>query len=393
MSDTLDLVERLQALSTQVLPDEVRSSHLERLCEELETEPEEPPSDRWEAQRRLVVSAAGLVVLIGSAALLVMASAAMPGDRLYGTKLTMEQVIGTFDRDVAASNRVDELEALIDRRAEPAEIRAAQSRLASSLVPFADDHALRQRHHQLVLGSGPSGVPVEVAIGWERGDTFASSLSDGELVFVDRMVAADGSITDELTVTGEWTAAERSGGWDLARPTDAGDGATLRIVADRDGVTIVTGAPDGPAGSQQQAAPAPPERQSTFTTDTPSASSGASTTETSAPATSDPPQTTPPPQTAATSSTSASSSTTTTTTTATTATTTVSTTSASTTTRPTTTRPTTTTTRRTTTTRPTTTTTRPTTTTTSQPTTTTTAPTTTTTDDDDDDDGGGDDDD
>lgn len=240
MTELDELTERLQAMSRQSLSQSTRAAQLERLRTELDRPAAVSPPNTDASRRSWLLAAAVAAFLAGSAAVLGAANSALPGDGLYGTKRAMEQVVGLVNSDVAAEHRVAELEALIARRAEPAVIRSSQIRLLETLASLADDHGLRERERQLVLGASSTPSRVDRVVDWDRGASFASSLPDGALVFVDRRMA-NGSYRYELSITGSWTSTGRSGRWNVSNvgTTDsASRPVTLVIVADADGVSV-----------------------------------------------------------------------------------------------------------------------------------------------------------
>lgn len=413
MTGSDDLTQRLQAINDQSLSPSTRDAQLRRVREELERPTPvstlRSSGSRGPTRRVLLVAAAAVAFLAGSVSILLAANAALPGDGLYGTKRAMELVIGIVNDDVVAEHRVDELEEFISRRAEPDAVMAAQIRMFDALAALADDHTLRARERQLVLGTESSPPRVDRAVDWDRGETFESSLLDGELVVVERRLSSDGTFRYELSITGNHLTTGESGRWRIydAGNDDSTAPAMLMIIAKGDGVSVFVD-PDRVAGAQlndfseraagsdidadrvesdsRSDAPAPPEPGAAGAGESESAATTSSAVRqrstTTRPATTSP-QTTLETTTTTSPQTTSSGSTSTPPPTTTTSTVKPATTAKPTTSQPTTTRPPTTTTTR----PPTTTTTQPPTTTTTQPpTTTTTQPTTTTTQGGDDDD-------
>jgi hypothetical protein len=105
----------LQALKIEVHPD-TRRRHLDTISRAIRSN--RAPRVR---RLRLLAVAAALVLLLPVVALA--AKDAVPGDFLYPIKRLTEPIVAAFDQDVAAQNRVAELESLLDANADVDMIR------------------------------------------------------------------------------------------------------------------------------------------------------------------------------------------------------------------------------------------------------------------------------
>jgi hypothetical protein len=112
-----------------------RDRHLRAIAERLSR------SGPRRSRRLLAVAlAATLVIPVAAAA----AEDAMPGEALYLVKRALEPVRELFEDDVAAVNRVEELETLLDRRALP-QVIDRQLLEAQEAVAPTDRDDLRRR--------------------------------------------------------------------------------------------------------------------------------------------------------------------------------------------------------------------------------------------------------
>ena len=93
------------------------------------------------ARRRWTLGIVVAMILAGPTAAIA-ADDAVPGDLLYPVKRAVEPIVQLFDRDVVAEHRVEELEGLIDREADEAEIEQriviARDAAADADAPLLD---------------------------------------------------------------------------------------------------------------------------------------------------------------------------------------------------------------------------------------------------------------
>ncbi|MEM9650871.1 MAG: hypothetical protein AAGA65_02165 [Actinomycetota bacterium] len=148
----------------------------------------------------------------------------VPGDPFYRAKRVAEQPVSLVNGDIAASNRVEELEELVDRGADPDTIASARSDAIRALAALGGDEEL-DRALSLVAWPGPlagrgidavdadSGLLIPGPV-WTADGGYTASLVDGHLV----TVSASG---DEIlvAVTGEWASASTPLGWRLSNPS------------------------------------------------------------------------------------------------------------------------------------------------------------------------------
>ena len=199
-----------------------------------------PLKQRW----LLAASAAAIALLPTIVAL--SANGALPGDRMYGLKRVYEQAASVFDDDIRATNRVDELEVLIDRGDRPDLIVEARLRATEEVRWLPAGHQLKQHLERLALGWGEGSDDLEYDVDWEEGATVQSSLPDGELLTVAYAGDAAAEQRYVLTVTGRWYVISSTDGWRLSNrsATDPQDGALVfDLAVDPEGLTITSQAP------------------------------------------------------------------------------------------------------------------------------------------------------
>lgn len=229
-----DLTNRVWAASEQRSIDhEVRAMHLARIRGELErpihvaptvmTTAPTPIARRW----RLAATAAAFAILPVTA--MTAANSALPGDRLYPTKRAVERAMIVVDDDVVASNRIEELEALIRRHDRPEVIAAAQRDADQEIRWLAADNRLATRLSELFIGWGSGQYRLDRAIDWSDGDLFISSLPDGDLLWITRQVGTNTPEQYELSVSGSWTVMRSEQGWRISNPVK--DPATGKTTA------------------------------------------------------------------------------------------------------------------------------------------------------------------
>lgn len=206
MAEDRGLTERLKKANEQLrISPEVRDRHRLAIMAELDgpsiVTPRRPA--REHRPRRMALVAATL--LIGPIGVLFASSGAVPGDTLYSTKRTLEQVISVFDDELSAGNRLDELGELIDRDAAPVAITKAQDDAFSALREFEPDHRYFHQYEDLVLGARrgseglASGYVYEGEVAWATGERYVVSLPDGEILIIEQFGSSLG-----VKVSGDW---------------------------------------------------------------------------------------------------------------------------------------------------------------------------------------------
>lgn len=145
-----EMQRRLRAALSHQPSEETRLLHLasiEAALRELptpvESRPERLPLRRW------VAVAAATAAGLSPVGVAVAAEQAVPGDALYQVKLVTEPVRAVVDPLVVARHRIDELESLIERRADPSVIEAARSEAWASVSGLEEGHPLLERLERL----------------------------------------------------------------------------------------------------------------------------------------------------------------------------------------------------------------------------------------------------
>ncbi len=130
------LQERLRTLQIEV-DDAVTARHLAAVEAELRNPGPVAIAPRRPRVRVATLFAAALLLALPTAALA--AESAVPGDLLYPVKLAVEQVVGLVDPNIEAEHRVEELETVVERSADPDEVDArladAEDAIAREDVP------------------------------------------------------------------------------------------------------------------------------------------------------------------------------------------------------------------------------------------------------------------
>jgi hypothetical protein len=111
--------------------EDTRQRHLSAISAEIDKHAHGPFSSR-----RLLAVVVGLLVAFPVAALA--SDGAVPGDFLYPVKRIVEPVIGIFDRDVAATHRVQELEQLVADQAPYDVLQDSLDRATAVVDPTSD---------------------------------------------------------------------------------------------------------------------------------------------------------------------------------------------------------------------------------------------------------------
>jgi hypothetical protein len=248
MKDGDGLTNRVWTASQQrSIDSEVRGMHLARIRGELERPIHVAPTvmttapvamaRRW----RLAATAAALAVLPAIA--LTTASSAVPGDRLYSTKRAVERAMIVVDDDVVAANRVEELESLIRRQERPEVIAAAQQEAGEEIRWFPRDHQLTLRLSELFIGWGSEQYRLDRSVDWSEGDLFASSLPDGNLLWISRQAGTSAPDDYELSVSGPWMIEPNEHGWRISNPDSepaSDDPTAFDIEVGTDGILITS---------------------------------------------------------------------------------------------------------------------------------------------------------
>ncbi len=138
-----------------------------------------------------------------------------PGDVLYPVNRASEDIVPVVDYDLTADDRLNDLEALIDRAANPTRIVEAQRAAATALSRLASGGRQATRYRALAIGAPDSAgnldlnYRVELALGASPHGQRALSLPTGDIMSLS---AAPPSIE----VTGEWqTVTAGHGRWDV----------------------------------------------------------------------------------------------------------------------------------------------------------------------------------
>ncbi|MEN8041810.1 MAG: hypothetical protein ABFR95_09935 [Actinomycetota bacterium] len=112
------LKKRLTGLHTDMNP-EISERHMAEITREIKSPSAVTPArHRAPSIRRMGLAIAAATILLVPVAAFA-ADDAMPGEFLYPIKRTTERVHSLFDSDVQARHRVEEVEVLLDREADP----------------------------------------------------------------------------------------------------------------------------------------------------------------------------------------------------------------------------------------------------------------------------------
>jgi hypothetical protein len=200
---------------------ETRLRHLAALAEELERQPEVVTLGRVRAPARRRAAFVTALLFVAGTGVGVTAQGSMPGEPLHRVKLLLEWAAAPFDGDLAAANRLDELDRLIASRADARQIRAAQDAAFLSLAGRDPTSHLRLRFDDLVIGgreigdAGPDPTYDQYwSADWLIDGLFRRSLPDGSLLEVIR--TQDGTTT---SVDPAWRLSSQGADHWLLEPT------------------------------------------------------------------------------------------------------------------------------------------------------------------------------
>jgi hypothetical protein len=202
---------RLRSALSLELSDETRRAHIasiEAVLRELPipvvTLPKRAASRRWIAATTVVATT------LSPVGVAVAAERAVPGEQLYEVKLVTETIRAAIDPLVPARHRVDELEALMERGAEPSLIQAALVQARASVDPLKGSHALVERLEQLEeslnesevddLATGDPGTADDGAstpLQEEDDDDDSAEIGDGEGEGNDEEGTGDDDVEDD----------------------------------------------------------------------------------------------------------------------------------------------------------------------------------------------------
>lgn len=127
MSQNFKRIEGIRLKASE----DTRQRHLSAVSAEIDSHAHRPFSSR-----RLLAIALALLVVFPVAALA--SDSAVPGDVLYPVKRLVEPVIGIFDRDLAATHRVEELEQLVADQAPSDVVQDSLGRATAVVDPTSD---------------------------------------------------------------------------------------------------------------------------------------------------------------------------------------------------------------------------------------------------------------
>ena len=113
-----DMKHRLSGLRLDNTP-EASNRHIAEIVREIKSPSAAALPRRTGSIRRIGLAIAASAILLVPVAALA-ADSAVPGELLYTVKRTTEQVHSLFDSDVQARHRVEEIEVLLERGADPA---------------------------------------------------------------------------------------------------------------------------------------------------------------------------------------------------------------------------------------------------------------------------------
>lgn len=228
MSERSEVIERVQAGNRGLqISSETRRVHIDAMESLLLSRKEEVAELASKKRRRvprLAVNAAILAVsfLLGVAG--AANSSRVPGDPFYTAKRAAETPAQLLDRDIAANNRLGELEELIERGADPEVVLIARADAVNALFGRNDDDSMARALSLLAWPGGLAGHGVEVPIDpgglliteaeWAVADGYTASLADGHLVTIS-LVNGDALVG----TTGDWTVATTATGWQLLNDT------------------------------------------------------------------------------------------------------------------------------------------------------------------------------
>ncbi len=116
-------------------------------------------SSRGRLRHRIAASLAGLILAGAPVGAAVAAESTVPGDLLYPVKEVTERVRSIVDHDIIAEHRVDELETLLDRGADPETLARQTERARLALAGVGDDSALQIRFRRALGRVDEAGGP------------------------------------------------------------------------------------------------------------------------------------------------------------------------------------------------------------------------------------------
>lgn len=135
--------ERMRAAFEVAMSDRTKREHQSAISEALDEYPSTTPATKllsWRLRARALIAAAFVVLPVGTA---IASTDTVPGDFLYPVKRVVEPVWSVFDSDIAAHHRVDELEKLLDNRAEDHRITDAVSDAQLAVTDLPSGHHLQ----------------------------------------------------------------------------------------------------------------------------------------------------------------------------------------------------------------------------------------------------------
>lgn len=178
----------------------------------------------------------------------------VPGDSFYRAKRAAETPAQIVDRDIVASNRLGELEVLIDRRADPEIVLTARADAAEALFNRQSNDPMARALSLLAWPGGLAGRGVDVAAApgglliteaeWSTDGGYTASLADGHLVNIS-------SVSGDVLIgtTGSWTVFTTGTGWQLVNE-DVNQVYTLQRQGDDFRVTAAAAAADPSQGDE-----------------------------------------------------------------------------------------------------------------------------------------------
>ncbi|MGI9595866.1 MAG: hypothetical protein ACR2QK_06885, partial [Acidimicrobiales bacterium] len=224
MIDREGVIERLQAGNHGLqISGQSRLHHVEAMASLLESDESGHGKTKVTpiGGRSVGILTAACAIALVLAVIGVANSGAAPDDLLYDAKRLAEQPVRVLDDDIVAGNRVEELEALAFKQADPADVLAARADARSALSTYPADSELR-RAFELLAWPGPtSGFRSDSGVimmdgpwnqhGGDQDQQYVATLPDGHLVTIG---VEEGRI--DIAATGPWTVTATAPGWQVA---------------------------------------------------------------------------------------------------------------------------------------------------------------------------------
>ena len=189
-----EVANRLAALRTEISP-EVAEIHQARISAELKA-PRPQVAHTWGLRRRLValLSAVAVTVLPSGAA--IAAENAVPGDTLFPVKQVTEWLRSWVDPDLPADHRVDELESVLDRRADVAIVADRLRDAENAVDELGPDSRLHDRL-DVARDRIERDYPERAAVS----DSRPRDVSESDIVDEPRPPSDEVPVTDEPEVS------------------------------------------------------------------------------------------------------------------------------------------------------------------------------------------------